>query len=348
MHYVKQTKQFIKTIPLKLRIAYNLRFVLQHFFGFKALTSFYASWNKNIQKGIFDSIKKLDRGQLEVDEFESTVDPYLIRKNYIRKGVPFVIRKGAASWPALKKWDFSFFREEYGDHPVLLTNHSDLGDDERIPSTETNLKNIIDGIDHNSLKYARFNPLLDTYPVLQEDLNQDWLDKVRDTKFMKHHALFIGNKGTKTNIHNAGNDNIFIQIRGRKRWLIWDQSSYYIFNPEVNRAPAKSSPINPNEIPNEENPSYNHTPYYETILDEGDIMFIPAYMWHYVENLTPTIGLGARWLSPLNTIKNNPLFAILELFNTSPSIFKTMDWRNGFDFNKIILNNRNKKERKIK
>jgi hypothetical protein len=266
--------------------------------------------------------------------------PENIQKHFIKKGLPFVMKNGAENWEAFKKWDFNFFKTEYGNHPVLLTNHKDLGENEE-PLEETNLRKIIDGLDENSMKYARFNPLLDTYPYLQKELNQEWLQKVQDTSMKKHHVLFIGNKGTKTTIHNAGNENIFIHMRGSKKWFLWDQRAYYILNPEVNRAPAKASSFSPFNI--DPNIAFAKIPRYEVVCEEGDIIYIPSYLWHFVYNETPTIGVGCRWLSPLRTIANCPLFAFLEIFNTSPSIFHTLDWRKGFDFNKIMMRNIKKK-----
>lgn len=342
MDSVSTSNAFYKSIRLRDKWAYSFRFLIEHFIGFGSIENQLRKWDVTIQSNIYNSVRHLERQRLSVHECDSSVNPNLIRKNFVKKGTPVVIRQGASNWKAFQEWDFAFFKNAYGDHPVILSNHKDIGDAAE-ESTTTNLRTIIDGIDQNSMQYARFNPLLDTYPHLQDSLDQDWLDQVRDTKIKKHHVLFIGNKGTKTNIHNAGNENIFVQIRGRKRWLLWDQMAHYIINPEVNRGPAKASPINPNQQYVAENPAYNHLPYYELILEPGDIILIPAYLWHYVENLTPTIGIGNRWLSPRNTIRNNPLFAFLEIFNTSPSLFKTLDWRKGFNFNEILSENKNQK-----
>ncbi len=338
MNYYNYYKRFKKLIPKKLIVEYNLRFIFEHFVGFEVFRNLINYWDKKIQKKIYNSIKHTKKINLEIEEFNSNIDPKILKEKYIKKGIPFVIRSGAKKWNSYLKWDFNFFKEKYGNHPVLISNHPDLGDYKMTGVINSNLKEIIEGIDQNSMKYARFNPLLDTYKELQDDLNQDWLDKVRNTKIKKHHALFIGNKGTKTNIHNAGTDNLFVQIRGEKRWLIWDQKIYYIINPEVNRAPAKVSNINPDKF-NDSNLAFNHLPVCEIILKEGDIIFIPAYLWHYVENLTPSIGIGVRWLSFYNSFRNNILFANLELFNTSPFIFSTLNWRKGFDFNKILTKN---------
>tara|TARA_B100000214_G_scaffold375564_1_gene362723 strand:- start:3103 stop:4140 length:1038 start_codon:yes stop_codon:yes gene_type:complete len=340
MDYYNYYKKFKNLTPKKLIIEYNLRFIFEHFLGFEIFQNLIKSWDKKIQKKIYNSVKLSKKTNIKIKEFDSNINPKILREDYIKKGIPFVIRSGAKKWNAFLKWDFIFFKKKYGNHPVTLSNHPDLGDynNQNEGIVKSNLKEIIEGIDKNSMKYARFNPLLDTYKELQNDLNQDWLNKVRNTKIKKHHVLFIGNKGTKTNIHTAGTDNIFVQIRGKKKWLIWDQKTHYIINPKVNRAPAKVSNINPNKI-NDSNLAFNHLPICKIILNEGDIIFIPAYLWHYVENLTPSIGIGIRWLSIYNSFRNNPLLANLELFNTSPYIFSTLNWRKGFDFNKILTKN---------
>ena len=338
MDYYNYYKKFKNLTPKKIIIEYNLRFIFEHFLGFKIFQNLINLWDKKIQKKIYNSIKSTKEIGIKIKEFDSNINPKILREKYIKKGIPFIVRSGAKKWNAFLKWDFKFFKEKYGNHPVLISNHPDIGDYKNTGIINSNLKEIIEGIDQNSMKYARFNPLLDTYKELQNDLNQNWLNQVRNTKIKKHHVLFIGNKGTKTNIHTAGTDNLFVQIRGKKKWLIWDQKVHYIINPKVNRAPAKVSNINPNKI-NNSNLAFNHLPKCEIILKEGDIIFIPAYLWHYVENLTPSIGIGIRWLSFYNSFRNNPLLANLELFNTSPSIFSTLNWRKGFDFNKILKKN---------
>lgn len=341
MNVTDVNNAFYKSVPWSLKARYNLRFTSEHFLGFPFLQSYFERAKNGIDRRLLDQLSGLDEQLLKVPELAIDLDPSTIQKDYIKKGLPFVIRNGAKNWDAYKNWDFDFFKKEYGNHPVILTNHKELGDSGDHVE-QSNLANIIDGLEHDSMKYARFNPLLDVYPELQNELNQFWLRKVRDTDLKKHHVLFIGNKGTKTNIHNAGNENIFVHIRGSKKWILWDQRAYFFLNPTVNRAPAKSSTFNP-ESKEIDLPLFK-IPRYETICHPGDIIYIPSYLWHYVRNTTPTIGVGIRWLSPFQSIKNCPMFAFLELFNTSPSIFHTMNWKNGFDFNKIMVKNLEKKK----
>ena len=334
---------FYKSIPRRIKSAYNRRFLLEHFLGFKVFMPYIKKLNIKNSERIKTHLTSFSENLIDVPILDEDTDPNEIRLKYIEKGMPFVIRKGAKSWKAFKKWDFDFFRNEYGDHPVLLSNHKDLGEQGQ-KSELTNLREIINGLDENSMKYARFNPLLDIYPHLQEELDQTWLSKVRRSKIMKHHVLFIGNKGTKTTVHCAGNENIFVHMKGSKKWFLWDQRAYPILNPDVNRGPAKASEYNPFDVNPED--AFAKIPRYEVVCEEGDIIYIPSYLWHFVYNETPTIGVGIRWLLPKRTIANGPLFAFLELFNTNPSVFHTLNLRKGLDFNKILMKNKERNKGK--
>lgn len=336
---MKANDHFFNRISTQNKLSFNLRFAAEHFLGNSFLKKNINRWSKVNQKNIYNDIAGLEKPANFSFPGHKEIAPSTFRSQFLKTGKPVLIKGGAKHWKAFEEWGFDFFKHNYGTHPVYLTNHKDLGDYTNAGSEISNLGEIIDGLAFESKKYARFNPLLDEHPELLESLDRAWLNKVMGSKIKNHHVLFIGSKGTKTNIHNAGNENIFVQLRGRKRWLLWDQRATYIFNPQVNRAPAKASPLNPKQPDLKAIPGYAHLPTYELILEEGDMLYIPSYLWHYVENLTPTIGIGIRWLAPLSTIKNSPLLSSLELFNTSPNIFKTLNWTKGFDFNKIILEN---------
>lgn len=326
-----------KQIPFRNRISFNCRFIIEHFFGKTFLKKRINKWGAKNINNINNELSKLDASpMLKIDTYDSSISPKLFREKYINKGEPLLIKGGAKNWEAVEKWDYDFFKNNYGDHSVILTNRKELGDDSNKETEFTTLKHIIDGLDKESKKYARFNPLLDQHPELVKSFDTDWLNNVIIKKSRNHHALFIGNKNTKTNIHNAADENIFVQVRGKKKWLIWDHQAIYGIAPPVNRAPAKASSTNPYKG-NETYYGFTRMPKYEVELEEGDILYIPSYLWHYVENKTASIGVAIRWISPKNAIKNLPLLAFLEIFNTSPSIFKIMNFdQKKNDFNKIL------------
>ena len=49
-------------------------------------------------------------------------------------------------------------------------------------------------------------------------------------------------------------------------------------------------------------------------------------MWHAVKNLSESIGLGYRWVSPSSAIRISPFYYFLDLCAYRPSYFKAYKW----------------------
>jgi hypothetical protein len=338
MNLENAEEEFYKKIPFSSGLSFHSRYFLEHFLG-KIAPSFFQNWNTNSHKRLHQKIKLLpEMPFLKLEPLEQ-LDAHTFKKLYLKRGKPFLLKGGASNWKAFKEWDFEFFRTNYPEEPVVLSHHKAFGEQHLQPEV-TDLKDILDHLDGPEKKYARFNPLLDNHPELLQSLDLKWLDSLMLPKRFNHHVLFIGGKDTKTGTHCAGNENIFVQLRGQKKWYMWDQRATVLFDPPVNRGPAKSSPFDP-MIPDFETfPGIRQIPVYEIILDPGDILYIPSYYWHYVYNTSSSIGIGIRWLSAMATLRNNPLFAILEPLNTSPPFWQTMRMGKGWDFNEILTKNR--------
>ena len=59
-------------------------------------------------------------------------------------------------------------------------------------------------------------------------------------------------------------------------------------------------------------------------MEPGDVLYVPAYSWHHVVNLDATVGVGTRWTSAGNSLRQSPLYFALEFLNTRPSMLRTM------------------------
>lgn len=336
---------FYKKIPFNLKFRYSSLFILEYFFPFLLRFIGFEESKQDCLDQIQKQVPDLSQDNLlPIPEIENISKREFVQK-YQRKCIPVVFKGGATNWPAFKKWDFEFFKEHYGEDEVLISNHRILDPYSKSEPEFTNLKTVIENLGTIDAKYARFNPLLDRHPELQKDLDFDWLKKIIGRK-EDFHALFIGSKGTKTPIHNAGNDNLFFQIRGRKIWYLWDARAIYFLKPEVNRSPAKNSMYDPQNPDPNQFPALAKVPVYKTILEAGDILYVPSYAWHYVENLDHTIGVAIRWTDLMVNLRNSPLLSFLEAFNTSPNIivtFLNLVNKDKIDFNKLLLMDKKKK-----
>jgi hypothetical protein len=153
--------------------------------------------------------------------------------------------------------------------------------------------------------------------------------------------VFISGKGGFTPTHNACAQNIFTQVYGEKKWLLYPKEYSCVIDPAPARNFYRSAPVrngkdfNPFENNYADYSLYNYLDRYEAHLKAGDILYNPPYMWHAVKNPTDSIGVGYRFFTPLQTFINTPLYLFLELFAFNPPIWKS--WRNFSDINLLHL-----------
>ena len=337
------------SIPRNLRWTYNSLFLLDHILGQERVNFFFSGTKKKYQKKLESSLANTGRSQqkVAVPTLEN-LSPVEFFEEYYLKGIPVIFKGAAKSSLACEQWNFSFFKEKYGQDEAIIVNHPAYGDNQESFEVTT-LEKLIDSIDQDSLKYARFHPLLDRHPELQDYLDKDWFDDYMCEKSEKgfvFHTLFMSGGGTNTPVHNARQSNLFLQIEGQKRWFLWPADYAYLFRPEANRMAAKHCDFNPFQPDLEKYPGYQYLDYYEATIEPGDILYVPPYMWHYVENLSPSIGVGTRWTSFINSLRNDKLLACMEFINTNPSILKVIKMSieaGEFDFNRTLLHTRGHK-----
>ena len=97
-------------------------------------------------------------------------------------------------------------------------------------------------------------------------------------------TLWIGTKGSHTPMHyDTYGKNVIIQIKGKKKWKLWKQND----NIPILRLPFEESSIyteyDPKLNSSSSSSSLSLEPDYEFILNEGDVLFVPKHVWHFVE-----------------------------------------------------------------
>ena len=113
-----------------------------------------------------------------------------------------------------------------------------------------------------------------------------------------------------------------------------------MLRPEANRAPHKVCDVDVHDVDRTRYPGFDYLDHYEVVLEPGDVLYVGAYAWHHVENLTPSIGFGARWTAPKNSRAQCRLLNGLEYLNTNPSplrILRMFRESGEVDFNRVLL-----------
>lgn len=229
-------------------------------------------------------------------------------------GEPLIIENWMANWQAMSKWDFPFFRENFGHESVEISPslldaplrlHVRLADfiDYIEAPNGTPLQRTAEayGLDRPFYAYS-FKPFK-RYPALKEDFAlppfvEDWFDCFAPA-FRRRHFPFeqgwvlLGPAGTISHMHQDAYATIawLAQVRGRKRcWFFSPQDSSYLYNGRVD-------PQNPDH---EAFPNYHRATLYEAVLEPGTMVFLPPRWWHHVVALEPSITVSYNIVNQVN------------------------------------------------
>ena len=319
-------------IATRHRAMYNAMWLLDHCIGRqRALEPIRA----RIDAGIRSDLQRKGAGRIRPVDRRRDLSAEDFVRDYLRPNIPVVLEGAAADW-GCAKWTPQVLADRYPDDEVLLINASP--DDLRAPSFapgKTTLAAVVAGMDEGSLAYARFNPLLQHHPELIDDLDAGWLlQRANRVRTGVSYQLFMGGGGTATATHNAVSNNLFVQIYGEKRWLLFPPTYTAAFAPPLLRAPYFFSHVEPDSPDHERFPLYRHVDGYEVRLSPGDVLFNPSFYWHWVENLAPTVGVGFRWFAPASIARSSITQFLLTVLATNPPVWTAKRHRQ--DFSRIF------------
>lgn len=303
-------------------VVYNLMFISEHFIGLKLSNLFF----KKLRKKIVEKVEKIDnihsRGEIipiEDIEYASFEEFKLKNPKYFTSLAVF--RGITKDWPSTQKWNKDFFKTNYGSTQINMIDNKGLVDPEvKNEFKETNFKNYFDEVETDKSKYLRFSRILDHNPELLKDLDLKWLEQFNGGKKDGGTYMFIGEGGTKTPMHAAIAHTVFIQVNGVKKWTIYAPNERFFLEVKAERFPYFRTDANPNIKDDPEHPLLKYARKYEIILEEGDILWMPSFYWHYVENQSSNIGVAYKFARPLDSFKISKVLTTLTFLQTKPPL----------------------------
>lgn len=259
------------------------------------------------------------RKNLSLEEF---------KKEYVAKQKPVILEGAAKEWDCVKNWNLDYFKNLHGKDEIAIMDQQDM----HSPYVRMTLADVIDGIRQGNGKYYRFYPLLEKHPEHILDFDYKWLrDRRNKGTWFEAFQVFIGGHDTVTPLHNANQCNLFTQVVGEKKWVLYHPKLTAIIDPAPVQNVYRSAPLRKDDLPFDPfNPDFD-PPYalykyidgYSVHLKPGDVLWNPPFWWHAVKNLGDSIGVGYRWLPPLYCFKASPLYSFLDLCATNPPIWKS-------------------------
>lgn len=314
-------------ISKKQWFKYNLYLVIEHFIGRNRSEKYIRPYRNRLAQDILASGQLEGRGKVYRNEdiLCEDVEGLLKDKRKLMEG-PLLFKGAAKDWPCVSKWNKNYFREHFYHHQISLVGNVGLVEKERENvSTSTNLKDYIDELSKDKKNYLRFARFIDEDPELRKDMDVSWMEKFKSKVARGGYLyLFMGEEGSKTDMHNAIIQSLFVQVKGRKKWTIYPSNERIFLDVKSDRRPYFFTDANPNREDDPNFPLIKYANRYEVILEEGDVLWFPTFYWHYVENLSENIGVTYKYTEFNRAIQESKILSLLFFLSTKPTIIESL------------------------
>ncbi len=306
----------MKQIPVHDRATFNLSFLLEHYFP---KSDFVKSMRATARLRIAEHIQRGGKGKVIQVERLKEISPKDFRRDYLSKGIPVILEKGATAWPLAARWSFDNFRQRYGTEMIKLVQRKGVAADDEVAhgrefSEEIQFGDFLDQVIGGGSKYMRFSPLLEKFPELLDDFDHDFFKQMAGNNWGLTYQLFMGGAGTFTPLHNAMTSFFFVNVCGIKRWALIPNHYLAVMNPSAdgfgyNHSKAQIDMSNVDAFP-----GFDCIDRMEAVMHPGDIFFLPSWMWHCVQNDAPTIGVRCGFIYPKGMVMEAFTLSFIRLF----------------------------------
>ncbi len=223
---------------------------------------------------------------------------------------PFVIEDVAKHWDACNRWSNDYLIKHCGNNMVSIQGfkkdffdeHKNFAyyggyEDDKEMKYKDYIKDIEERVNENKndnlgcyLPDANFEKL---FPEIIGDVTYPkYLNRKPVVKYW--HGFSSKKFSSTTALHFDAMQNIFVQIRGRKKILLFPPSNYLSFYPplEDSSGIGHNSKVNPDLLQLELFPKFPWQERMEVLLQPGEMLYIPPFWWHHVTAVDENISLS--------------------------------------------------------
>jgi hypothetical protein len=233
---------------------------------------------------------------------------HLFRKDFtarhLTENEPVLVSDGLFGWPATLSWSPQLLATILA-HRRVDVSVSTTGvfrykpDGDALDSTnqftirDIPFKDAVDSI----LDESPWNP---KYYVSQQDLRSKLPELLPDLRFPENCepttiSLWFGSSGTVTPLHFDRSNNLFAQIYGSKRFVIFspEETPYLYQFPQGSRL-AHLSYVNLEDPDWHRHELLQRAQRTTFTIQPGELLFLPAFWWHHVRANTISISVN-QW-----------------------------------------------------
>lgn len=227
-------------------------------------------------------------------EFDAPVPSPFAR----RAASPMLVRGLVDDWKALTRWDMEFFRSQHGNARLVyqyrlpengFTFDLPRTSHERIGTMREFFDEMLDG----RLPCQVTQASMQLFPGTEGDHD---FARLVPRELIRSTNLWLGSAATHSGLHFDYNDNLLVQIVGRKVvYLCPPTDAPHLYPLPYN---ASKGLVDPASVDLERFPHYANASVSRVILSPGDTIFLPRLWWHAVVALDPAISINC-WFGDL-------------------------------------------------
>lgn len=250
-------------------------------------------------------------------ETAQTLSPKRFFEEYVKPNRPTVIAGLAKQWPAVHRWSPDYFRKLCADAPVEVEVQHQRDARSFYAARELQKMSFGEFLDKASSKepkhYLAQSRFLSEVPQLLSDLVLDDVARYQPTSRVKLPPLrkpksepvfWFGPEGSISPLHFDRADNLFVQLMGRKRWILFAPEERHALHAdehilcEINgskRCMNGFSPVDAEHPDLTLYPRFRQARAMAVTLEAGDALYIPPRWWHHVAGLEVNISISNWW-----------------------------------------------------
>lgn len=232
-------------------------------------------------------------------------------ENYVKHSKPVVIKSLTNNWAAKQKWNYEYFKSLAGDKIVPVYDNTIPTANSAVnkPDGEMKFSEYLDRIASGptELRIFLFN-IFDHIPGLVNDFT--YFDDICGGFLKKYPMMFFGGAGSKVFLHfDMDLSHVFItQFNGKKRVILFDNE----YSEALYKLPFMvQSYIDPEKPDYDKYPALRGAQGYETVIENGETLFMPSGIWHYMNYLEGGFALSLRSMETPITTKLHGLYNLL-------------------------------------
>lgn len=259
------------------------------------------------------------------------ISPRDFRENFYNPMKPVILTNMAKEWAAYNKWNWDLFIQQVGHVQVGVYNNvkSDAYTPINTADDYMTFGDYINMVRKGPAEWRIFLfNIFDHAPQLITDFS--WPEDYAGGFVKRYPMLFVGGKGSVTHMHfDIDLSHIFhTQFLGRKRVLLfpfeeqhklyrkpWEVLSFVNFEHYFDS--------NTNKLDVNNYPAVQYANGFETILEHGDTLFMPAGYWHHMEYLDSGFAMSLRALQNSISGKLKGVWNLIGMRNIDTVMKKT-------------------------